>query len=96
MGEQGGGVAIAPSAEIARLTLGMPSTGGGGVEASLAYSEQEHSGKTKATLDGILGTRSLLQLRRREILILHAIVNCCFSTGEMRISLCGGEAQFDN
>ena len=63
MGERGGGIAIAPSAEIARLTLGMPSTGGGGVEASLAYSEQEHSGKTKATLDGILGTRFLLQLR---------------------------------
>ena len=66
IGERGGGIAIAPSAEIARLTLGMPSTGGGGVEARSAYSEQEHSGKTKATLDGILGTRSLLRLRRRE------------------------------
>ena len=46
-GAERGGIAIAGSAEIARLTLGVC------VEAGSAYSEQEHSGKTKPTLSGI-------------------------------------------
>ena len=56
-----------------------------------------HSGKTKATLRGILQQISAAVEKKLEYLDLPlSVTKCCFSSGEMKLSLCGREAQFGN